>query len=142
MGDLREKTFVSAMTESHKDVMEEMYGFLYELTSVEGDGTVPIYTTYTTLSDQKDFIQLPALFAKYPTDSSLKKMAKSFNITREYSTESAALVSDIFHDIIGQQEYITNKVFTTTVDYKGTKKTVPAKGVAKHANYSQYRTTF
>jgi hypothetical protein len=69
-------------------------------------------------------------------------MAKAFNIKREYNTKSAALVSEIFNDIIGQQEYFMNKVFTTTVDYKGTKRTVWAKGVAKHANYSQHRTEF
>lgn len=142
LGNLKEKNFIHAMTETGEDVMEEMYGFLYELTTVEGAGTVPIYTAYTTSSDQDDFIQLPNLFAKYPTDSSLKQMAKSFNIKREYSTESAALVSDIFNDIIGQQDYFMKKVFTTTVDYRDTKKTVLAKGIAKHTNYSQLRTVF
>ncbi len=83
-----------------------------------------LFTLLTTSSDQDDFIQLPDIFAKYPTDSSLKRMAKAFNIKREYNTKSAALVSEIFNDIIGQQEYFMNKVFTTTVDYKGTKRTV------------------
>ena len=42
------------MVEPNNDIMEEMYGFLYEVTSTETENTLPIYRTYTM--QQKDRI--------------------------------------------------------------------------------------
>lgn len=43
---------IMAMLEPNNDVMEEMYGFLYEVTLTETEDTLPIYCTYT--KRQKD----------------------------------------------------------------------------------------
>ncbi len=42
------------MVKPNNDIMEEMYGFLYEVTSTETENTLPIYRTYTM--QQKDRI--------------------------------------------------------------------------------------
>ena len=42
------------MVEPNNDIMEEMYGFLYEVTTTETENTLPIYRAYTV--QQKDRI--------------------------------------------------------------------------------------
>jgi hypothetical protein len=57
--DLHQTTFIKAMTKAGEDIMEEMYVFLYELTSDKGDDTVPIFTTNNT-----SFMALQELFKR------------------------------------------------------------------------------
>jgi hypothetical protein len=54
ISSLTQKKFINAMVEPNNDIMEEMYGFLYEVTSTETENTLPIYRTYTM--QQKDRI--------------------------------------------------------------------------------------
>ena len=41
------------MVEPNNDIMEEMYGFLYEVTSTETENTLPIYCTYTIQQEDR-----------------------------------------------------------------------------------------
>jgi hypothetical protein len=54
VSSLAQKKFINAMVEPNNDIMEEMYGFLYEVTTTETENTLPIYRAYTV--QQKDRI--------------------------------------------------------------------------------------
>jgi hypothetical protein len=49
---LKEEQFIMAMIKPNKDIMEEMYAFLYEVTPVQTEHTLPIYQTYKTYEGQ------------------------------------------------------------------------------------------
>ena len=153
VSSLAQKKFINAMVEPNNDIMEEMYGFLYEVTTTETENTLPIYRAYTVqqkdrinkktnnmgrpdsqqgdveLHMEQNFIEetkdemneneiedlqkVEKQFAKFPSDKALKQMATAFGLTREYTTTSSALVSEIFSDLLQHQQVIIDKLFRT-----------------------------
>jgi len=184
ISSLTQKNFITAMVEPNNDIMAEMYGFLYEVTSTETENTLPIYRTYTM--QQKDRItkktsntglpdsqqgdvelhmdqnfiaeakedmnenkiedlqKVENLFAKSPSTKSLKQMAKAFGLTREYTTTSSALVTEIFTDLLQHQQVLMDKIFVSK--YKDTEDSedkigyVPSTGI--HRNCFELRKEF
>ena len=101
---LKEEQFITAMIKPNKDIMEEMYAFLYEVTPVKTEHTLPIYQTYKTNEGQTHLKIVENQFAAFPSDVSLKKMAAAFGLTRTYTTTSTALISEIFSDLIQEKK--------------------------------------
>jgi hypothetical protein len=128
--DLKDKKFIDAMTEPNQDIMEEMYAFLYEITTEENEYTLPIHPCYST-SEKDNRTQLP-VFAKFPTDSALKDMAKAYGITKKFTTEAAQLTGEIFHELSTVQPKLNDKIYFTTVKYKSVEQTIPAKSLKIH----------
>ncbi len=62
-----------AMIKPNKDIMEEMYAFLYEVTPVKTEHTLPIYQTYKTNEGQTHLKIVENQFAAFPSDMSQKK---------------------------------------------------------------------
>jgi hypothetical protein len=120
--------------------MEEVYVFLYEITNEENKNTVPILPCYAT-SDEDGKTQL-TVFAKFPTDSSLKNMALAYGITQDFNTVGAALSAEVFHELSGLQQEFNNKIYLTTVKYKGSDRIAPAKGNKIHGNYLKVHQEF
>ena len=138
--DLKAKKFIDAMTEPNQDIMEEMYAFLYEITTEENEYTLPIHPCYST-SEKDNRTQLP-VFAKFPTDSALKDMAKAYGITKNFTTEAAQLTGEIFHELSTVQPKLHDKIYFTTVKYKSVEQTIPAKSLKIHDNYLTLRQDF
>ena len=64
---------IMAMIKPNEDIMEEMYAFLYEVTPVKTEHTLPIYQTYKTNEGQTHLKIVENQFAAFPSDVSLKK---------------------------------------------------------------------
>ena len=83
-------------------------------------------------------------FAKSPSTKSLKQMAKAFGLTREYTTTSSALVTEIFTDLLQHQQVLMDKIFVSK--YKDTEDSedkiglVPATAI--HRNCFELRKEF
>jgi hypothetical protein len=139
---LKEEQFITAMIKPNKDIMEEMYAFLYEVTPVKTEYTLPIYQTYKTYEGQTQLKIVENLYAAFPSDMSLKKMAAAFGLTRTYTTTSTALISEIFSDLIQEKSNINRNIFYSNVKQGEEKKVIEASSLGVHTNYISERTAF
>ena len=119
-----------------------MYAFLYEVTPVKTEHTLPIYQTYKTNEGQTHLKIVENQFAAFPSDVSLKKMAAAFGLTQTYTTTSTALISDIFSDLIHEKSNINHKIFYSEVTHGEEKRVVEASSLGKHTNYISERAAF
>jgi len=139
---LKEEQFITAMIKPNKDIMEEMYAFLYEVTPVKTEHTLPIYQTYKTSEGQTHLKIVENQFAAFPSDMSLKKMAAAFGLTRTYTTTSTDLISDIFSDLNHEKSNINHKIFYSEVTHGEEKRVIEASSLGKHTNYISERAAF
>jgi hypothetical protein len=139
---LKEEQFITAMIKPNKDIMEEMYAFLYEVTPVKTEHTLPIYQMYKTKEGQTHLEIVENQFAAFPSDMSLKKMAAAFGLTHTYTTTSTALISDIFNDLIHEKSNINHKIFYSEVTHGEEKRVVGASPLGVHTNYISERAAF
>jgi hypothetical protein len=139
---LKEEQFITAMIKPNKDIMEEMYVFLYEVTPVKTEHTLPIYQTYKTNEGQTHLKVIENQFAAFPSDMSLKNMVAAFGLTHTYTTTSTALISEIFNDLIHEKSNINHKIFYTVVTHGEEKKVVQASPLGVHTNYMSECTAF
>jgi hypothetical protein len=144
INDLKKKEFLSAMTKTGEDVMEEMYGFLYEITTDQNDtSTVPIYTTYYTSKGQDDYLELQN-YAKSPTCNTLRDLAKALKITDlPETTDPTVLMTEVFQKMTTPQlEIQQKKFFTTSIYYIAKYQTKEAGDARRIASYLDIRETF
>jgi hypothetical protein len=144
INDLKKKEFLSAMTKTGEDVMEEMYGFLYEITTDQNDtSTVPIYTTYYTSKGQDDYLELHNYYAKSPTCNALRDLAKALKITDlPETTDPTVLMTEVFQKMTTPQLEIQHKIFTTSIYYIAKYQTKEAGDARRIASYLDIREIF
>jgi hypothetical protein len=144
MSKVAENDFIKAMTipNSKNNITEEVYVFLYEITREKTEHTLPIYHMYATKDDEKGLHVLPTLFAKFPSDSSMKKMAEAFGLTKTYTSSTSNLITEIFNDLKQHQNHIIDNIYCTMIEYAKDTSVRQVSGLALHSRYLAERAAF
>jgi hypothetical protein len=144
INDLKKTEFLNAMTKTGEDVMEEMYGFLYEIMTHQNDtSTVPIYTTYYTTEGQDDYLELQNCYAKSPTCNALRNLAKALNITDlSKTTDPIVLMTELFQKMTTPQLDIQQNIFISSVYFVAKYQTKESGDARRIANYSDIQKKF
>jgi hypothetical protein len=115
ISDIKDKDFINSMTQKGKDIAEEIYVLLYEVNdgkkSINEASKTLIYQSYTTDDTSIDLLPIQNKYATFPTDGSLRKLAKSLGITENIETTGGQLTCDIFSIISHHLKRMIDSLF-------------------------------